>query len=210
MIVAWTGIAVVGVGLLFFLLGEWVKRPAVVWIAKPVASVGFLIVAWEHGALSSTYGIVIFVGLALSVAGDILLIPKAQLAFLGGLGAFLLGHIAYAIAFAIGGSQSLWIVLALLALLPVRLAVLRWLGPHLPDEMQLPVQAYAGIITIMLAFAVGMIPVPNLLAVAGALLFYISDLAVARGRFVKPGFANLTWGLPTYYGGQVLIALSVA
>ena len=44
---------------------------------------------------------------------------------------------------------------------------------------------------------------------AGALLFYVSDLAVARHRFVKAELLNRAIGLPLYYAGQVLIAMSV-
>jgi uncharacterized membrane protein YhhN len=44
---------------------------------------------------------------------------------------------------------------------------------------------------------------------AGAVLFYLSDLAVARHRFVKAEFLNRGIGLPLYYAGQVLIALSI-
>jgi len=44
---------------------------------------------------------------------------------------------------------------------------------------------------------------------AGAALFFVSDLAVARDRFVAPGFANRLWGLPAYYAGQLLIAWSI-
>jgi hypothetical protein len=44
---------------------------------------------------------------------------------------------------------------------------------------------------------------------AGALLFYLSDLAVARDRFVRPGLANRLVGLPLYYAGQVLLALAL-
>lgn len=35
-------------------------------------------------------------------------------------------------------------------------------------------------------------------------------LAVARNRFVAPGFANELWGVPLDYGGQILLALSAA
>jgi hypothetical protein len=42
--------------------------------------------------------------------------------------------------------------------------------------------------------------------VGGAVLFFVSDLFVARNRFVAPGLANRLLGLPAYYGGQVLIA----
>jgi uncharacterized membrane protein YhhN len=44
----------------------------------------------------------------------------------------------------------------------------------------------------------------------GALLVAGSDIAVARERFVAPGFANKLVGLPTYYLGQILIASSLA
>ena len=40
----------------------------------------------------------------------------------------------------------------------------------------------------------------------GALAFFVSDLAVARDRFVVKQFSNRLWGLPAYYLGQVLLA----
>ena len=40
----------------------------------------------------------------------------------------------------------------------------------------------------------------------GAGLFIVSDVAVARQTFVQPGFVNRLWGLPLYYGGQLLLA----
>jgi uncharacterized membrane protein YhhN len=41
-------------------------------------------------------------------------------------------------------------------------------------------------------------------------LFFISDLAVARDRFVAPSFANRSWGLPSYYAGQLLLAWAIS
>lgn len=204
------GMVMVGVGLLVLLIGEGTGRRLLVWIAKPAASLGFLVLAWEQGAFQSSYGILLFVGLCLCLAGDLLLIPKARSAFLAGLGAFLLGHVAYALAFGFAGAKSSYIIVALLLLLPVRLLVLRWLGPHLPEKMKLPVEAYAAVITLMLAFSTGLLPVRGPLALAGAFLFYLSDLSVARDRFVSHSFVNRAWGLPAYYGGQVLLALSIS
>jgi uncharacterized membrane protein YhhN len=43
----------------------------------------------------------------------------------------------------------------------------------------------------------------------GASLFYLSDLFVARNRFVKKEYVNRLVGLPLYYTGQYLLALSV-
>ena len=47
------------------------------------------------------------------------------------------------------------------------------------------------------------------LFLAGASLFFASDLAVARDRFVARTFANKAWGLPAYFSGQLLIAWSL-
>ena len=40
----------------------------------------------------------------------------------------------------------------------------------------------------------------------GAVLFYTSDIAVARNQFVAPGVMNRVWGLTLYYLAQVLLA----
>jgi hypothetical protein len=42
-----------------------------------------------------------------------------------------------------------------------------------------------------------------------AVIFYASDLAVARNRFVAPGIANRLWGLPAYYVAQILFIHSI-
>ena len=42
----------------------------------------------------------------------------------------------------------------------------------------------------------------------GDLAFYLSDLGVARQRFVSPGLINRFVGLPLYYGAQLLFAFS--
>jgi hypothetical protein len=45
-------------------------------------------------------------------------------------------------------------------------------------------------------------------AFGGALGFYVSDIFVARQRFLKTDFVNRLIGLPLYYGGQFLLAFS--
>ena len=47
------------------------------------------------------------------------------------------------------------------------------------------------------------------LILGGAVAFYLSDLFVARDRFVSEGITNRVIGLPLYYGGQYLLAFSV-
>jgi uncharacterized membrane protein YhhN len=72
--------------------------------------------------------------------------------------------------------------------------------------MRPAVAVYCVAISAMLWFALG---VPSSGVRAGALLFYLSDLTVARDRFVAPGRQNLLVGHPLYFAGQYLIALSV-
>lgn len=43
----------------------------------------------------------------------------------------------------------------------------------------------------------------------GAVLFYISDIFVARNRFIKKEYLNRLCGLPLYYCGQFLLAFSI-
>jgi uncharacterized membrane protein YhhN len=181
------------------------------WIAKPLAAAGFVAAAVSQGALDTSYGTAILAGLGLSVVGDIALIPKeSQTWFRVGLVAFLLGHVAYVVAFYIHGLDNTWLSGAAIAVVVVAAIVLRWLGPHVPDGMRIPVRAYVVVISTMLATAVAAVMEDlGTIALVGALMFYVSDLAVARDRFVAPGVTNRFWGLPLYFGGQLCLAASV-
>ena len=177
--------------------------------SKAAASLCFVALGglrWE-GAGASGAGVV--AGLALCAAGDLLLLGHGR-SFDIGLLAFLLGHCAYIGAFATALPPAAWPRLALLALAPFAAAVLRWLWPHL-GRRRLPVAAYIVVISVMVWGAIGVARAGAMswTVAAGALLFYVSDLAVARHRFVKAELLNRAIGLPLYYAGQVLIAMSV-
>lgn len=179
------------------------------WAAKPLASTGFLGAALAAGALHSGYGRAVLVALVLCWLGDVLLLGRARPAFLAGLGVFLLGHLAFAAAFARRGLDPTWTVGAALLAVPPAVAALRWLRPHVPDALRAPVHAYVAVISAMLALAVGAAPGAGAALALGALLFYVSDLAVARDRFVAPGPANKLWGLPLYYASTLVLASTV-
>jgi uncharacterized membrane protein YhhN len=100
---------------------------------------------------------------------------------------------------------------AALALAGPVLLVLRWLRPHVPAELRAAVHAYVAVISAMVVCAAGAVgggATPEILL--GAAMFYASDLAVARDRFVAPGFGNAAWGLPLYYGAQLVLAGTLA
>ncbi len=200
-------IAITAVGLAGALLAERAGARAAMWATKPVASAGFLLAAWLSGAATSDYGRLILAGLVLSWLGDVLLIPKARAWFLAGLGAFLLAHVAYAAAFAQRGVSPRTVALAWVPIVLVGVVVLRWLRPHVPRKMQAPVVAYVIAISAMVALAAGTFAArADWRVLAGALLFWISDLFVARNRFVSPGLENRVIGLPPYYAAQLLLA----
>ncbi len=205
------GLVLTGVGLTTTLYAErFLNRPAL-YLGKPTASLGFLLVALGSGALGSSYGIWVFAGLILSMLGDVFLMFEGRAFFLAGLLAFLAGHVAYVVAFLVLGVSAFWSLLAIVACALIALSVLRWLMPHVEAAMRGPVLGYVVVISLMASLAVGTrgegwTP----LIVLGAVLFYVSDLFVARERFVISSYANKLLGLPLYYAGQVLLALSVA
>jgi uncharacterized membrane protein YhhN len=169
-------------------------------VAKVACSLGFVAVALA-GGVDGRYAALVLGALVLSVAGDALLLSRARLAFLAGLVAFLLAHVAYAVAFAPLSARPAWALAAVAATVGT---VLAWLWRHL-GEMRVAVVAYCTVIGVMLWLALG---VPSALVRAGALLFFLSDLLVARDRFVAPGKENRLVGWPLYYAGQYLLALS--
>ena len=185
--------------------GSWLRR-----VAKPAASACFVAAGLSAGAADSSYGKWVLTALILSAIGDVALLGKSSSAFLAGLGSFLLGHVGYTIAFGVRGLDALWTLAAVVALLAPVAVVIRWLWPHVPAEMKGPVGAYMVVISAMVAASVGTVGWDaDLRIVIAAVAFYLSDLAVARDRFVAPGPQNRLWGLPLYYGAQFLFAWTV-
>jgi uncharacterized membrane protein YhhN len=187
------------------------QPPIVQWIVKPLAAACFVALALWEGALERPWTTVLFVGLVFAAGGDVLLIPKSRRAFLAGLVSFLLGHVAYAVAFTMRGIDLTWTALAGAVCVVIAAPVLRWLWPHVEPKMRVPVAAYVVVITAMVALAIGTHGrLGDVRIVIGAVGFYLSDLAVARERFVAPGFVNRAWGLPLYFGAQLLLASTVS
>ena len=110
-----------------------------VWLIKPIASTLFVVTALLAGALASTYGRLILLGLLLSWLGDVLLIPKRQLFFIAGLGSFLLAHVAFSGAFLLQPLEVLPLTLVATATAVVAMIILRWLWPHLSHNFRLAV-----------------------------------------------------------------------
>jgi len=182
------------------------------WLTKPLASVAFIWAGVAAGALDSTYGQWILLGLVLCLLGDVLLIPHDRPAvFRAGVFAFLAGHVAYSAAFLTQPLDGFGLAGGAILLAVVVGGVLRWLASSLPADMAWPVRIYMIVIGVMSALACGVTAAGGPWAVAvGALAFTASDVSVARDRFVRHEFLNRAWGLPLYYGAQLLLASTPA
>ncbi len=180
-------------------------------IFKTLASTGFLLTAISAGALESTYGQAVLIALSFSWLGDVLLLSASERVFQIGLFSFLLAHVAFGGAFIVCGVKPLAVLSMLGFLLPVVVIIVRWLWPNVPSNMRIPVGMYLVVISGMVALSAGMMWSNGRLVVfIAALIFYMSDLCVARDRFVSPGFANALVGLPLYYVAQLLLAYSAS
>jgi uncharacterized membrane protein YhhN len=197
------------IAVLALLVGEARGPKWLPWIAKPIASLGFVWAAWACRP-DDAAGWTIVVGLWLCLVGDVCLLSRGKGAFLAGLGAFFLGHVAYAIAFGQRGLAMPTTIATAAVLVVPAVVVWRWLRSHVEPAMRVPVLAYIVAITIMVACAIGSAgPRGEWLTITGAVAFYLSDISVARDVFVHRSFTNRLWGLPLYYAAQLCLAATV-
>lgn len=199
---------VVAVGLLLAAerLGWRLARAAL----KLLASSCFVALAAVLGAAQSAYGQWLLAALVLGWLGDALLLSDRSAWFMAGLLAFLGSHVAFGVAFLAGGASTTAMAVALVPALAVGVAVWRWLGPRLQGVFRVAVPVYVTAILLMCCAAAGHAAASGrIIVLAGAVLFAVSDLAVARERFVSRGFANKLWGWPTYFAAQLMLAWTV-
>jgi len=180
-------------------------------LAKGLLSSLFVWLACLPPAGDPIYAWAVRGGLLLCLVGDVCLAIPGRSAFRVGLAAFLAGHVGYVTAFARVGHPGVWMWLVGLGGLALSSLVYRLLLPYL-KEMRTPVLCYVVVITCMLITAgavYGQHQLPldgRRLVLGGAAAFYLSDLFVARQRFVRETFVNRLIGLPLYYAGQFAIA----
>lgn len=163
------------------------------------ASTGFLVVAWLAGASRNTYGRLILAGLVFCWLGDV----TGPYHFALGAGMFLLAHLVFVGAFVAYGLNLQACLRSLVLVLPSG-AILWWLLPQVEPSMQPLVVAYTTVITAMLVTAGG----TSRLIFAAAVVFYVSDIFVARWRFVDHDSWNAFVCYPLYYTACLMFALS--
>jgi alkenylglycerophosphocholine/alkenylglycerophosphoethanolamine hydrolase len=166
---------------------------------------------WLRLAPADSYRRWISIGLLFSLAGDILLAWPQDL-FVFGLGAFLLGHLAYLRAYLCDSRQPAW--LALLLAGATGAAMFALLAQGQLGALLLPVACYATAISAMLWRALARIGQPAIssrsqwLAAVGAALFVSSDSMIGINRFVVAFDGAHVGIMLTYWLGQWGIAAS--
>ena len=177
---------------------------------KPAVMVLLIVAALLLRPASQGERALFVVALVLGLAGDVfLMLPDRFL--VPGIAAFLLGHLAYVVGFRFAGFNVAGLIVGLtIAAVTAGLLLRRILGALEQSgrtSLRYPVLAYAIVISLMTVSATAS---GNLVAAAGGLLFFFSDVIFAWYRFVKP----VRWGQPVnivmYQTGQALLVLSLA
>lgn len=198
------------IGGIAYLSAVTLDLPLLRMLCKPLPVLALLL--WILSTPADAYRRWVAIGMALSILGDILLEWPIN-AFVPGLAAFLLAHLAYLVAY-LGDTRRLAPAgLLFAALLGGGLFALlssRGLGPLL-----LPIALYSLTISCMLWRATARLGVPSIgsasriFAALGALLFVSSDAMIGISRFVAAFDGSSYAIMLTYWLGQLGIAASV-
>jgi len=175
---------------------------------KMAASTAVIGLVFVLAPQRSAYLILVVVALGASWVGDLALTYDGRSPFVIGLVAFAAAHIAYIAAFfARSALDTASLAIAGVAMTVFAVVVIRWLSPHRPAELKIPILVYVVIISVMVTTAIAThVTTPDIRIPVAAVTFAVSDLFVARQKFVTPSRINRLVGLPLYFVAQTIFA----
>ncbi|WP_454765400.1 lysoplasmalogenase [Cupriavidus campinensis] len=185
------------------LTGQIAYQPA--W--KTAMAIMLARAAWFHRPAGERRWLV--VALACSAIGDFLLaLPGLKISFIGGLGAFLLAHLAYLrLLVPMAGDLRAHRLIGCGLVIGGAGGLLGRFWPNLGD-MALPVTVYIGALAAM-ACAALVARLPTAFTAIGALCFVASDAMIGMARFLSP-FETYQLGIWwTYALAQVLLVAGI-
>ncbi len=193
--------------------GDWhavfYGNKALEYVCKPLTMVALfattLTLDVDHSAVRTWF----LVAIVLCLLGDVFLMLPQDL-FVFGLGSFLLGHIAYIVGMHVDGIDAgrfvVGAALVLVALVVIGSRVIRGVRAGTEPELTGPVLAYMGVISVMVASAIG---TGHVAAILGAVSFYASDALIAWNRFLRETRHARLVIMVTYHLAQIGLVLSL-
>jgi uncharacterized membrane protein YhhN len=194
--------------------GDWIAvtrdHKALEYLCKPLTMVVLFAALVAMDVDDPNVKTWFLVALALCLVGDVFLMLPQDL-FVFGLGAFLLGHLAYIVGMHVDGVVAvrfgLGVLLVLAAMGIIGMRILAAVRSGDEPELTGPVLAYMAVISAMVASAIG---TGRALGVAGAVSFYASDALIAWNRFVRATAHHRLAIMVTYHLAQAGLVVSIA
>jgi uncharacterized membrane protein YhhN len=180
------------------------------YLAKPGTMVLLIATALAMEPTDATARWCFVVALVFSMVGDIfLMLPDRERFFVFGLGAFLIGHLAYVPGLVLLGFSPVAFLVGLAFVVVAMSTIGRRVVTAVKDgqpDLLVPVMVYMGVISLMVACAFA---TTKPVAILGALLFYGSDSMIAWNGFVKPFHRANIAIMVTYHLGQIGLVLAL-
>jgi uncharacterized membrane protein YhhN len=181
------------------------------WL-KPLTMGLLVAVAAAAGDLGGVGRALLVVGAVFGLLGDVALLGEGESAFMAGLGAFAVGHLAYVGAAIAVGFEVAWTlpgVAFMLVMLGFRFASRIVPGAHRAGGPVLAgaVVVYACVISAMVVTAWA---TTVWVAAAGAMLFAASDWVLGHQRFAGPLPGGRLAVMVPYHLGQALLIVGLA
>ncbi len=191
-------------------LRNWIavarEQPRGIYVCKPLTLVLMIGAAITLDPRSSSTRNWFVIALVLSLAGDVFLMLPTD-AFVAGLSAFLLAHVAYVVGIN-QSSAGNWLlaipVVVVATVLGVRLV--RGIRGRGHPELVAPVVAYVLTILVMVSSAVAS---GNVMMAIGAVSFMVSDALIGEHRFVRERAWQPVAIMVTYHLAQALLVVSL-
>ena len=180
--------------------------------AKPATMAVLVAVAAVAGERPGGVRVWLVIGAAFGLVGDVALLGKGENAFMAGLAAFAIGHLAYVVAAVLVGFDPIWALPGVGFM--VALLGYRFIGRTVPGARRHGGSVLAGAVVFYAAVISAMVvsswAAAAWVAAAGAVLVAVSDWVLGYQRFVAPLPGRRLAVIVPYHVGQALLILGLA
>ncbi len=194
-----------------YILGDLLRIPLLKYVFKPLATILIIFFALlQPMETSETYKFLIITALVFSLVGDVfLLLPSDK--FVHGLVSFLIAHLFFIAAFALGFGPYLEI--SYLIPSAIYAVVFLWVLLSKTGNLKIPVLVYSLVLMVFLWQASGrfyyLADSSSSLILTGAVLFIVSDTVLAYDRFVRSYKFSSALIHSTYWAALFFLVLSI-